>query len=121
MSDARVREAVDDGRSSAGLPDLSPLDDASTPFFTIGQVASLLGIGQAALRRLESEEFVAPGRPEGGHRCYSRRDVERLREVVGLISEGLTPAGVRKVLALSRRIRELEDQVAALRADAQPQ
>jgi MerR family transcriptional regulator/heat shock protein HspR len=100
---------------SPKTPPTSPLDDTSVPFYTIGQVAQLLGIQPAALRRLDDEDIVRPDRSEGGQRRYSRDEVERLREVLELTDEGVTLAGVRRVLALRQRVSDLEDEVADLR------
>lgn len=99
-------------------PRTSPLDDASAPFYTIGQVAQILGIQPAALRRLDEENIVSPDRSEGGQRRYSREEVERLREVLELTDEGVTLAGVRRVLALRQRVSDLEDEIAQMREGA---
>lgn len=91
------------------------LQDDDAPFYTIGQVSALLGIPPAALRRLDDHDIVSPERSEGGQRRYSRVEVERLREVLDLTDEGVTLPGVRKVLALRRRVESLEDELAGLR------
>ncbi len=91
--------------------DTSALDRADTPLYTIGQVAELLHARPAALRRLEQQGIVAPERSDGGHRRYSRRDVEQAREAMELADEGIGPAGVRKVLELRRRISDLESEL----------
>ena len=98
---------------AAGPP--SPLDDESMPFYTIGQVAQILGLQPAALRRLDEQEIVRPSRSDGGQRRYSRREVERLREVMQLTGDGVTLAGVREVLALRKRVSDLEDELDGLR------
>jgi MerR family transcriptional regulator/heat shock protein HspR len=87
------------------------------PFYTIGQVASLLGIQPAVLRRLDEQDIVRPGRSEGGQRRYSKDDVERLNEVLDLTEEGVTLPGVRKVLALRERVSHLEDEIAQMKAE----
>lgn len=96
----------------------SPLDDAHAPFFTIGQVAQMLGVQPAALRRLDDADIVRPDRSEGGQRRYSQAEVERLREVLELTEEGVTLPGVRRVLALRQRVSDLEDEIATMRDDA---
>lgn len=93
----------------------SPLDDASAPFYTIGQVAQILGVQPAALRRLDEQDIVRPDRSEGGQRRYSRAEVERLREVMELTDEGVTLAGVRRVLALRQRVSDLESELDRMR------
>jgi len=89
--------------------------DADAPFYTIGQVAALLGSTPAALRRIERQALVRPGRSVGGQRRYSRNDLEALRDVLALTGEGLTPAGVRRVLELQEQVLRLEQELAALR------
>lgn len=98
-------------------PDLSRLDDPATPIYTIGQAAELLDVGPGVLRRLDERGIVSPERSEGGQRRYSRDQLERVREAVALTDEGMTLAGVVKVLDLRDRVAELEDEVAALRQD----
>ena len=103
-----------DKDAAAGRP--SPLDDDDAPFYTIGQVAQILGLPPAALRRLDEQAIVSPSRSEGGQRRYSRHEVERLREVMQLTEDGVTLPGVREVLALRQRVSDLEDEIEALRA-----
>ena len=78
------------------------------PFYTIGQVATLLDVPQAQLRRLDELEVVQPGRSTGNQRRYTQDEIDRLREVIELTGEGVTLAGIRKVLELRRRVDELE-------------
>jgi len=82
------------------------------PFYTIGQVASLLDVPQAQLRRLDDLEVVQPERSTGNQRRYTQDEIDRLREVIELTDEGVTLAGIRKVLELRRRVDELEQQLA---------
>ncbi len=96
---------------------VDPLDDGSVPFYTIGQVAQILGIQPAALRRLDEQDIVRPDRSEGGQRRYSRDEVERLREVLELTDEGVTLAGVRRVLALRQRVSDLESELDRMRTE----
>ncbi len=104
-------------RARRSRSDLSALDDSSAPLYTIGQVAALLGIQPAALRRIDEQAIVTPGRSQSGQRRYSRDEVERLREVIELTEEGVTLAGVRKVLALRQRVNDLEVELADLREE----
>ncbi len=89
--------------------------DLDTPFYTIGQVAEVLGMQPAALRRLDDEQIVSPGRSHGGQRRYSMRELERIREVISLTDEGVTLAGVRHILALRRRVEMLELELTAFK------
>ena len=94
-----------------------PLDDANMPLFTVGQVAEMLEVQQAFLRRLDEFHVVKPSRSAGGQRRYSRNEIVIVRYVTELIDDGLTLAAVRRVLQLEARVRELEAQTAALRAE----
>lgn len=95
-----------------------PFDDASAPLYSVGQVASMLGVQQAFLRRLDSHDIVRPARSEGQQRRYSRMDVHDLQEAIELIEDGLTLGGVRRVLDLQEQVRVLQDEVDELRAAA---
>lgn len=88
---------------------LDKLDDADHPTYTIGQAADLLGVRQAFLRSLDTASLLSPQRSDGGHRRYSRRQLERAVRIRVLFDEGHT-------LAATARIVELEDALAAARA-----
>lgn len=92
--------------------------DRTLPFFTVGQVADMLDVQQAFLRRLESHELVLPGRTDGNQRRYSHDDVDRVSGIVELVGEGLTLAGVRRVLELQAEVTALREELAALRAQS---
>jgi MerR family transcriptional regulator/heat shock protein HspR len=94
-----------------------PVDDPDHPLYTMGQATEALGVAPAALRRWEQQGLVTPQRTGGGQRRYSRRELEQLRQVAELADDGVTPAGIRKVLSLRRRIGQLEDQLAAAQAE----
>ncbi|MEU8221437.1 MerR family transcriptional regulator [Kribbella sp. NPDC048915] len=91
-----------------------PLDDARAPLFTIGQVSDMLGVQHAFLRRLDQQDIVRPSRSDGRQRRYSRQQIDQVVEVRTLLDEGLTLAGVRRVVELQARVAELEAQLAQL-------
>ena len=97
------------------MPSL-PFDDENLPLFTFGQVAELLEIQQAFLRRLDEFQVVQPSRSAGGQRRYTRNEITVVQYVVELVNEGMTLAAVRRVLELEARVRELEEERARLRA-----
>jgi MerR family transcriptional regulator, heat shock protein HspR len=94
-----------------------PLDDANMPLFTVGQVAEMLEVQQAFLRRLDEFHVVRPSRSAGGQRRYTRNEIVIVRYVTELIDDGLTLAAVRRVLQLEQRVRELEVETEALRTE----
>jgi MerR family transcriptional regulator, heat shock protein HspR len=93
-----------------------PLDDANMPLFTVGQVAEMLEVQQAFLRRLDEFHVVRPSRSPGGQRRYTRNEIFVVRYVVQLIDDGLTLPAIRRVLTLEARVRELEAERDVLRA-----
>jgi MerR family transcriptional regulator/heat shock protein HspR len=92
------------------------VDDVSAPLFTVGQVARMLDVQPAFLRRLDSFGVVSPERSDGGQRRYSREHVERVADACSLIGEGLTLAGVSRVFALQAEVAALEAELAQQRA-----
>ncbi len=98
-----------------------PFDSETAPLFSVGQVADLLGVQQAFLRRLDEQSVVRPARSEGGQRRYSRQEISALMHVMQLTSEGITLAGVRRVLELERELAEVRAQLAQAQAQAQAQ
>ncbi len=91
------------------------LDDDYAPLYTIGQVAGMLDVQPAFLRRLDSEEVVQPARSDGGQRRYTRQEVRKVERIVALTGEGMTIAGIRRILLLEAQVLDLQRQVAELR------
>jgi MerR family transcriptional regulator, heat shock protein HspR len=85
---------------------LNRLDDHDYPAVTMGQAAELLGVRQAFLRSLDAADVLHPERSSGGHRRYSRRQLEYAARLRGLFDQGLT-------LDAAQRITQLEDQLSA--------
>jgi MerR family transcriptional regulator/heat shock protein HspR len=77
--------------------------------FVISVAAELSGLHPQTLRSYERMGLIMPGRTGGGGRRYSHRDVELLRMIASLTADGVGIEGVRRIL-------ELENHVAALRA-----
>ena len=73
---------------------MEPLDDETVPLYTVGQVAQMLQVQQAFLRRLDEFGVVRPSRSAGGQRRYSRTEVTAVRYVVRLAGEGMTLAAI---------------------------
>lgn len=93
----------------------SMFDDPTRPIFTVGQVADMLDVQRAFLRRLEAHDLVAPDRSEGNQRRYSRDDIDRVSRICGLIDDGLTLAGVSRVLELQAEVAQLKAEINDLR------
>ncbi|HEU5157015.1 MAG TPA: MerR family transcriptional regulator [Streptosporangiaceae bacterium] len=97
------------------MPSL-PVDDESAPLYTVGQVAGMLRVQQAFLRRLDQYEVVRPSRSAGGQRRYSRIEIMRVQYVIELVDEGMTLAAIRRILELEQQVAKLDRQVRELTA-----
>src|SRR5215813_7683480 len=92
-----------------------PFEDEDLPLYTVGQVSGMLEIQQAFLRRLDEFGVVRPSRSDGGQRRYTRREITVVQYVVELADEGMSLAGIRRILELETQVRQLERECAALR------
>jgi DNA-binding transcriptional MerR regulator len=70
------------------------------PIYSIGAVATMLGVEPATLRAWEERYgVVVPARSEGAQRVYSRDELEQLRFIVDMTSTGTTAADAHRLLA----------------------
>jgi MerR family transcriptional regulator, heat shock protein HspR len=82
--------------------------DEERGVFMISIAAELAHMHPQTLRSYEARGLIEPQRSPKNTRLYSQRDVEMLRRIQQLTAEGLNLAGVERVLALERRVAELE-------------
>ena len=116
---------TDSTSNRAGWPSgLPALDDEHAPLFTVGQVAAMLEVQQAFLRRIDDQQVVSPQRSAGGQRRYSRHDIGQLQQVVTMMGQGMTLPAIRRIIALQYQLadlrRERDDLAARLHALTQP-
>jgi MerR family transcriptional regulator/heat shock protein HspR len=90
---------------------LQPLDDPDQPVLTMSQAAELLGVQAAFLRSLDSSGVISPHRSPGGHRRYSRHQLQLAARVRVLLDDG-------HLLSSAQVIVQLQDDLADARADA---
>ncbi|MET8763113.1 MerR family transcriptional regulator [Lentzea sp. NPDC004782] len=94
---------------------LDDLDDADYPAYTTGQAAELLGVQQAFLRSLDTADLLRPQRSDGGHRRYSRRQLELAGRIRVLFDEGHTLAATARIIGLEDELAAAQDQITELR------
>jgi DNA-binding transcriptional MerR regulator len=94
------------------------LDDDDYPSITMGRAAELLGAQPAFLRRLDAAGVLSPSRSDGGHRLYSRRQLELAGRMRELLDEGIALDAAARIVGLQdnledaqARITELEDEL----------
>jgi MerR family transcriptional regulator/heat shock protein HspR len=67
---------------------------------------------EQTLRSYERIGLVVPSRSQGRIRLYSRRDIDRLRQIRRLMDDlGVNLAGVEVIMNLTSRIAELESEI----------
>lgn len=89
----------------------SLFEDEHAPLYTVGQVAEILGVQPAFLRRLDGESVVQPSRSNGGQRRYSRAEIGRVQRVSEMAGEGMTLAGIRRILVLEAEVARLREEL----------
>lgn len=68
--------------------------------FTIGEVATMVGVSQQTLRVWEAKNLLSPVRSPGGQRLYGHDAIKRAQEIVTLRrSTGWNPAAISTALA----------------------
>lgn len=94
--------------------------DDDTPVFVISVAAQLAGMHAQTLRQYDRLGLVSPSRTRGGGRRYSGRDVALLREVQRLSQEeGVSLAGIHRILELEYEVAALRARVAELAAEVE--
>ena len=82
----------------------SPLEDEHAPLYTVGQVADMLAVKQAFLRRVDELRVVSPQRSPGGQRRYTRYEIRVIQQVVSMADEGITMQAIRRIIDLERQL-----------------
>jgi DNA-binding transcriptional MerR regulator len=94
---------------------LGNLDNVDYPAYTTGQAADLLGVQQAFLRSLDTANLLRPQRSDGGHRRYTRRQLDLAVRIRILFDDGHTLAAAARIIGLEDELAAAHDQIADLR------
>jgi len=94
------------------------LDDEDYPAITMGQAAELLGVQPAFLRSLDAAGILSPHRSDGGHRRYSRRQLETASRIRELIDQGVSIESAGRILDLQDQLAAANDRIAELEQPA---
>jgi len=92
----------------------TPESDAERGVYGISVAAELVGMGAQTLRLYEARGLLEPARTAGGTRRYSANDLDRLRRIRDLLSDGVNLTGIGMVL-------DLEDENSRLQAESRSQ
>jgi DNA-binding transcriptional MerR regulator len=89
---------------------MQPFEDEDVPLFTVGQVAEMLSLKQAFLRRVDQLQVVSPQRSNGGQRRYTRIEIRIIQQVASMADEGLTMPAIRRIIDLEQQLAEVTRQ-----------
>ena len=92
------------------------MDERDRALYIISVAAELAGVHAQTLRIYERKGLIEPSRTQGGSRRYSDRDIALLRRIQELTTEGVSLAGVSKILKLEAELDDAWDRMAGLRA-----
>jgi MerR family transcriptional regulator/heat shock protein HspR len=95
---------------------MEPFEDENVPLYTVGQVAEMLSLKQAFLRRIDELEVVSPQRSAGRQRRYTRVEIRVIQQVATMADEGLTIPAIRRIIELEQQLAQVvrqRDELAA--------
>ena len=85
-------------------------------YFVISVAARILSVHPQTLRYYERAGLIQPSRSKGNIRLYSPADLEQARQIKRLIDDlGVNLAGVEVILHLTKRLRDAEREIEALK------
>jgi len=103
---------------------MEPFEDEDVPLFTVGQVAQMLAVKHAFLRRVDELRVVSPQRSAGGQRRYTRVEIRIIQQVASMADEGMTMPAIRRIIELEQQLGqvirerdELADRLARVAAE----
>ena len=66
------------------------------------------GLVDAFVRRLDTESVVQPARSDGRQRRYTRAEINQISAVSQMADDGMSLAGIRRILALEGEVAQLK-------------
>jgi MerR family transcriptional regulator, heat shock protein HspR len=89
-------------------------DDADFPAYTMGRAAEMIGVTPAFLRSLGSAGLIEPERSHGGHRRYSRHQLQLAGRVRQLLDDGMPMAAACRIVLLEDRLAAAHRRIVEL-------
>jgi MerR family transcriptional regulator/heat shock protein HspR len=89
-------------------------DDADFPAYTMGRAADMIGVTPAFLRSLGAAGLIEPDRSAGGHRRYSRHQLQLAARARQLLDEGMPMAAACRIVILEDRLAAAHRRIAEL-------
>jgi len=95
---------------------MEPDSRETRALYVISVAAELAGVHPQTLRIYERKGLLAPARTSGRSRRYSEQDIALLRRIQELTNDGVSLAGVQRVLDLEDRLLTAQRRIADLEA-----
>ena len=89
-------------------------DDADFPAYTMGRAAEMIGVTPAFLRSLGTAGLIEAERSGGGHRRYSRHQLQLATRVRQLLDDGVPLAPACRIVTLEDRLAAAHRRILAL-------
>jgi MerR family transcriptional regulator, heat shock protein HspR len=93
----------------------SALGDSDYPGYAMGAAADVLGVTPAFLRSAEAAGLFEAHRSGGGHRRYTRDDLERADRARQLVDDGLPMEAAVRIVSLEYRLTAAQEEIKLLR------
>ncbi|WP_433296895.1 MerR family transcriptional regulator [Actinoplanes sp. CA-030573] len=96
-------------------------DDADYPAYTMGRAADMIGVTPAFLRSLGAAGLIEPERSGGGHRRYSRHQLQLAVRVRQLLDEGILLTAACRIVTLEDRLQAAHRRILDLGGTLTPE
>jgi DNA-binding transcriptional MerR regulator len=99
---------IPDPRDEAETSAADKFDDEHYPAYTMGRAAEILGTTQGFLRSLDEARLIEPQRSAGGHRRYSRFQLQLAARVRELVDQGTALTAACRIVTLEDQLHEAQ-------------
>lgn len=89
--------------------------DAAFPAYSMGAAAGAIGVTPAFLRAAEAAGLFEAARSGGGHRRYSRDDLERANRARQLVDDGIGIDAAARIVSLEYQLAAAQAMIETLR------
>jgi len=96
-------------------PGADALDDDTYPAYAMGAAAAALGVTPAFLRAVETAGLFEAHRSSGGHRRYSRADLQRADRARSLVDDGMRMDAAVRIVSLEYQLAAATRMIEVLR------
>ncbi|WP_373873312.1 MerR family transcriptional regulator [Actinoplanes derwentensis] len=94
--------------------------DRDSPVFSMGRAAETIGVTPAFLRSLDEAGLIEPERSAGGHRRYSRHQLDLAARVRILLDDGFLLTAACRIVTLEDRLTTAHRHIRDLGGRVQP-